>query len=158
MFKFSLLFILFTSGALASEATSDGKLCLEYAKEKENYKIAHKNEHCLKAAKEGYAPAQYAVALGFNSDGKHVEEEKYYKLAAAQDGIAAYLGLGHLYRYKDEDKAIYWYSRYVQTKSSGYGYAAILIAKIYKENENTEMADKWLNVCLASPYGDKCNL
>jgi len=113
---------------------------------------AHENKQCLRAADAGFGPAQYSVGMAFGFAGDHAAEEKYYRLAADRQVIAAYLGLGHLLAESKPWEALYWYQRYVALKPEGYGYAALLASKIFERLGDRGQAGYWLGVCTASGY------
>ena len=137
-------------------SSSDEEVCQEFVAIPDNIKNAHLNENCLKAADSGSGPSQYSVGMSYGFLGEHKLEEKYYKLAAEQHVKAAYLALGHLYRENKVEEAIHWYQRYIETKAEGYGYAASLLSDIYLQRGDKEKAQKWLEVCQSSPYGENC--
>ncbi len=119
---------------------------------KGNYKKAHTNKHCLKAAKEGNSSAQYSVGMGFGYDGNHDLEEKYYRLSANQQVIASYLSLGHVLSDKAPWEAIYWYQRYYSTKSDGYGYSAYRIMQLFEKMNDKNQSKYWRIKCRKSKY------
>lgn len=118
----------------------------------ESHRHAHENKQCLRAADAGFGPAQYSVGMGFGFAGDHAAEEKYYRLAADRQVIAAYLGLGHLLAESNPWEAIYWYQRYVALKPEGYGYAALLASRIFERLGERGQAEYWLGVCKTSGY------
>lgn len=127
--------------------------CVKFVVENENYKSAHKNNDCIEAAEIGSSSAQYSVGLAYGVVGRSELEEKYYRLSANQGNIAAYLGLGHFMKLKGEYwEAIYWYQKYVNNESEGYGYAAILISDIFLKLGNLQEAMYWQRVCEESGY------
>jgi hypothetical protein len=128
--------------------------CTAFTKQGENYKIAHTNEYCMKAAELGVSSAQYSVGMSYGFAGNSNMEEKYYRMAANQGNIASYLGLGHALRKKNVWESIYWYQRFIATKAEGYGYAAILLSGIFNELGDSAQSEYWRVVCEQSPYQD----
>jgi len=136
----------------ASEQQNDEALCLAYTQQGDNYKTGHKNIHCIVAANLGIGSAQYAVGMGYGFEGDHALEEKYYRLAADNRVVAAYLALGHVLAEKAPYEAIYWYQRSVCANGKHDGYAAILISKIFAALGNEGQATYWREVCKNSQY------
>jgi hypothetical protein len=98
---------------------SDEEQCRSYVKRDNNYKTAQMNEACIRAAQAGIGSAQYSVGMGYGFAGDYGRERKYYRLAANNRVIAAYLALGHVVRDDNVWEAIYWYQRFVTTKHKG---------------------------------------
>ena len=140
-----------------SYGETEENLCLSYVGIGENYKTAHKYQPCLDSAALGQGPAQYALGMSYGYAGNSELEEKYYRLAASNRNIAAYLSLGHVLSVSNPWEAIYWYQRYVATKSNGYGYAAVLISNLFSKLGDSIQAAYWLEVCEASQYGGCTN-
>jgi hypothetical protein len=138
---------------LSAASEADVEACLEFAKEGENYKVAHKNSHCFKAANEGNHAAQYSVGMGYGFEGDHDLEEKYYRQSAAQGNYAAYMGLGHVLTDKNDEEAIYWYKRYIEAiqkkpdSDKSDKFVAKLITRIYKKNNKSKELEQWLAEC-----------
>ncbi len=152
-----LLFIFVWLNPLSTYADTievEEKNCLNFVAQDENHKIAHQHAACIKAANSGVSSAQYSVGMGYGFSGKHVQEEKYYRLAANNQNINAYLAMGHLLKDKKPWQTIYWYQIYFDKKEDGYGYAAILISKIFIELGDVEQAKYWQLNCNSSPYQD----
>lgn len=145
------ILVLLPGTPIASQQDIDA--CLAFVNKGENYKIAHKNSSCLKAANEGSHAAQYSVGMSYGFDGNHDLEESYYRLSAAQGNYAAYLGLGHVLSYRGDREAVYWYKRYItaiQKKPAHDGsdkYAATLITQIYRKDNDRDNLEKWLSEC-----------
>jgi TPR repeat protein len=135
-------------------AESPGIECTAFIKQGENYKIAHTNQDCIKAADLGGSSAQYSLGMSYGFANKPNLEEKYYRLAANQGNIASYLALGHALRQKNVWESIYWYQRFVATKADGYGYAAVLLSGIFNELGDSAQSKYWKAVCERSPYQD----
>ena len=135
---------------------TDEQQCISYVQNGENYKHALQNEHCLNAANAGVATAQYSVGMAYGFAGDRASEEKYYRLAANNRNIAAYLALGHVLAKSKPWEAIYWYQRYIATRHDGWGYAALLISRIFETLRDPTQAAYWLEACRSSPYQD-CN-
>ena len=133
-------------------ASEDEAACLRFVDVGENYKVAHENEHCLRAAEAGLGSAQYSVGMGYGFAGERALEERYYRLAADQRNVAAYLALGHMLSESKPWESVYWYQRYVAVKPEGYGYAALLVSKILEQLDDKGQAAYWLDVCRASGY------
>jgi TPR repeat protein len=150
-----LSFFLFSKLVLANDASQS---CSEFVSAADNYKIAHQNEYCISAAKEGHGSALYSLGMAYGFDGKPDLELQYYEKAAEKNVIAAYLALGHVYLAKDKTKYIYWYKRFIATKTQGYGYASIKLARLNKEKGESKSSVYWLNVCKESPYSTNCVL
>jgi TPR repeat protein len=150
-----LTLLLYSKIVIASDAS---QACGEFVRSAENYKIAHQNKHCLAAAKEGHGAALYSVGMAYGFDGKPDLELQYYEQAASKNVFAAYLALGHVYLEKDKAKSIYWYERFIETKTQGYGYASLIVARLYKEKGDSNTSAYWLDVCKESPYGENCVL
>jgi len=138
--------------ALVSASSSSEQACQNYVSIEDGYKTAHKNEDCLKALDEGYGSAQYSVGMGFGYAGDKKLEEKYYRLAADNGVVAAYLALGHHLREENIWESIYWYQRFVQTKTNGYGYAALQLSKLFDKLSDAGQAKYWLTICESSDY------
>jgi len=144
---------IFVFASMPVFAQTDVEACLDYVGKAENYKIAHKNSHCLEAANEGNHAAQYSVGMGHGFDGRHDLEEKYYRLSAAQGNYASYMGLGHVLTDKNNKEAVYWYKRYITAiqKKPDHDvsdkYVAKLITRIYKKNNDPQELKKWLSEC-----------
>lgn len=136
----------------APTGSSDEERCRAFIRIGDNYKQAHKNEHCLKAAKLGVGSSQYSVGLAYGYSGDKASEEKYYRLAANNGSSAAYLALGHVLNDPKPWEAIYWYQRYVTSKADGYGYAALLVSKIFQRFGDKAQAAYWVEVCRSSTY------
>ena len=132
-------------------------MCLSYVAITGNIKKAHEYQPCLDASDLGIGSAQYSVGMSYGYAGKNDLEERYYRLAASNRNIAAYLSLGHLLRENSPWKAIYWYQRFAATKADGYGYAAILISNLFSELGDASQAEYWLEVCKVSPYNGCTN-
>jgi len=145
---------LLSSNAFATSSDTDEEKCLSYIRAHQSYKDAHKNKNCLKAAKAGISSAQYIVGMSYGFAGNHELEKKYYRLAANNKNIAAYLSLGHVLRDESKWEAIYWYQRYVATKTKGYGYAALLISDIFNELGDDAQSKYWREVCRTSSFRD----
>ena len=137
-------------------ADTDAKLCLEYVNKDENYKYAHKNKNCIAAAENLNGPALYAVGMGYGFEGQKTQEHNYYILSASMNTPSAYLALGHIYRDKDEDKAIYWYEKYANTDQDEHKLGAYLLAQIYKKRNNTKKYNFWLSACKESTLEVEC--
>ena len=153
MKHYLIIIILLLSSILAVAATDTNEiLCMKFVKEGDNYKIANKNKSCLKAANAGISSAQYSVGMGYGFSGKSKLEKEYYRKAANQRNIAAYLALGHTLRDENIWESIYWYQRYIATKTDGYGVAAYLLAEIFTKLNNKEQSAYWRQVCEQSPY------
>jgi len=152
----AILLISFGAVAFASDAEKDAEKCQTFLKEKGNYKKAHENKYCLKAADAGIGAAQYSVGMAFGFSGEKEQEKKYYRLAANNRSIAAYLALGHVLREEKPWEAIYWYQRYVHTKGEAYGYAALLISEIFNELGDKEQSLHWYAICQTSPSKQSC--
>ena len=150
-----LSFFLCSKLVLASDASQS---CSEFVSAADNYKVAHQNEYCLAAAKEGYGTALYSVGMAYGFDGKSDLELQYYEKAAEKSVIAAYLALGHVYLVKGKTKSIYWYKRFIETKTQGYGYASLKLARLYKGKGDSNLSVYWLSVCKESPYDANCVL
>ena len=125
---------------------------MSFVKEGDNYKIANKNKYCLNAANAGISSAQYSVGMGYGFSGNQKLEKEYYRKAANQNNIAAYLALGHTLRDDSIWETIYWYQRFVATKTDGYGLAANLLSEIFTKLNDKEQSAYWLQVCELSPY------
>jgi hypothetical protein len=156
-----LFFLVACSPTFASlpepeKQSSDEQQCLNYVRLGENYKFAHQNEHCLSAANAGVASVQYSVGMGYGFAGDSASEEKYYRMAANNRNIAAYLGLGHVLAKSKPWEAIYWYQRYIATRHDGWGYAAILVSRIFNRLGDPAQAAYWLDACRSSTY-EGCN-
>lgn len=136
--------------------TSSEKACSDYLSNENNIKSAHTNKHCLEAANEGSGSAQYSVGLSYGFAGQTENEEKYYRLAANNRTAASYLALGHMKRERHIWESIYWYQRFVATKSNGYGYAALQLSDIFASLGNAGQSKYWLSICKSSNY-DGCN-
>ena len=132
--------------------SSDEAECMAFIALEQNYRVAHENERCLAAAKAGFGPAQYAVGMGYGFGGDRVSEERYYRLAADQRIVAAYLALGHTFAETKPWESVYWYQRFIATKPEGYGYAALLVSKIFVRLQDAGQAAYWLEVCRESKY------
>ena len=116
---------------------------------------AHESAPCLAAAEQGYPDIQYSVGMSFGYAGDHKSEAKYYKKAAEQKYAPAFLGLGHVLRSgnnSDIEAAMEWYQMYAESKEEGYGYAAYLLSELHMERGDNKSAERWLEVCHASPY------
>lgn len=145
-----LCVVLFTATSIAS--TDSEQACQDFVSIQDNYKLAHENDDCLKAANEGFGSAQYSVGMAFGFAGNRQLEEEYYRLAADNRIIAAYLALGHHMRDESIWESIYWYQRFVQTKTNGYGYAANLLSRLFETLDDEGQAQYWLEVCVTSDY------
>jgi len=146
-----LLGLLASSSAVVAQ-DRDVEECNAFVAVGENYKTAHRNENCLRAAERGSGSAQYSVGMAYGFAGDRQLEEKYYRLAADQRSVAAYLALGHLLADRSPWESIYWYQRYVATKADGYGYAALLLSKSFERLGERGQAAYWLEVCSKSEY------
>lgn len=138
--------------SVAATLDSDEQQCQSFVRVAENYKLAHQNEHCLKAANVGIGSAQYSVGMAYGYAGDSAAEQKYYRLAANNRGIAAYLALGHALSESKPWEAIYWYQRYIATRHDGWGYAALLVSRIFEKLGDSAQAAYWLDACRSSPY------
>jgi TPR repeat protein len=141
-----------------SPANTDEKACLEFVQLGENYKVAHQDERCLNAANSGSGSALYSVGMGHGFAGNRELEIRYYELAADKNNPAAYLALGHVYRKQNPEKALFWYERFAATKVEGYGYAALILARLYAAKDQEEASKYWLQICKKSPYKSNCQL
>ena len=139
-----------------SASTSSEQACLNYTSNQENLKSAHNYEHCVNAANEGSGSAQYSVGMSYGFAGQREIEEKYYRLAAGNQNVAAYLALGHHLRDENIWESIYWYQRFAQTKTNGYGYAALQLSELFDSLGDEGQANYWLKVCNLSDY-QGCN-
>ncbi len=131
---------------------TDEKMCTSFVKEGSNYKTANKNKYCLDAANTGISSAQYSVGMSYGFSGNPKLEQEYYRKAANNRNVAAYLALGHTLRNDNIWEAIYWYQRFVATKTDGYGLAANLLSTIFTKLNNEEQSAYWQQVCELSPY------
>lgn len=150
--KQTLLLLLFFYNSIAISSESYSKCNAFLKASKENYKVAHKEKSCLISADKGDSRAQYTVGMSYGFAQRHDLEEKYYRLSANQNNIAAYLGLGHLLSEQKPWEAIYWYQRYYSTKSQGYGYAAQRISKVFKDMNKPTQQKYWYEKCKQSDY------
>lgn len=137
---------------VSASPQSDAEYCYDWVGKKENYKRANTEEHCMRAAEAGVPSAQYSVGMAYGFAGETELEDKYYRLAANQGLIVAYLAMGHSLKEQHPWQAVYWYQRFVAAKPEGYGYAALMNAKIFRELGDEAQAKYWLDVCKASPY------
>ena len=149
----SFFLTLFCSSlAIAATLDSDAQQCQAFVSVGENYKLAHQNEHCLKAANAGVGSAQYSVGMALGYAGDPAAEHNYYRLAANNQSIAAYLALGHALSESKPWEAIYWYQRYIATRHDGWGYAALLVSRIFEKLGDSAQAAYWLDACRSSAY------
>jgi len=158
-FSAGAVVVCFASGAAVAQtepvvpSSEDEIACVAFVDAgRENYKRAHEDAHCLKAAQTGSRLAQYSVGMGYGFAGDRVSEEKYYRLAANQKAVAAYLALGHLLAEDRPWEAIYWYQRFIELRPEGYGYAAVLVSKIFQRLGDRSQAAYWLEVCRGSGH------
>lgn len=153
---FVFLLIVFAHSKVVLAQSEDESRCLAYVSAGENYKVAHENDYCLRAAKAGSGAAQYSVGVAYGFAGDRESEERYYRLAADRRIVAAYLALGHVLAVTRPWEAIYWYQRYVATKAEGYGYTALLLSKILARMGEEGEAMYWVEVCRGSGY-EECD-
>lgn len=151
-----LIIILVPLSLIVYASTPSEEACTNFVSNQLNIRSAHKYEHCINAANEGSGSAQYSVGMSYGFDGQREVEEKYYRLAADNKNVAAYLALGHHLRDKNIWESIYWYQRFAQTKTNGYGYAALQLSELFDSLGNQGQANYWLNVCNLSDY-QGCN-
>ncbi len=85
----------------------------------------------------------YSVGMGYGFAGDTERELEYYRGAAEQGVIAAYLALGHALRDSDEEQAILWYQLFARTEAEASFYAAHILADIYQERGDTANAEYW---------------
>jgi hypothetical protein len=154
LMRFLSFFLTLFCCSLAAAATLDldEQKCQAFVRVGENYKLAHQNEHCLNAANAGAGSAQYSVGMAFGYADDPAAEQKYYQLAANNLNIAAYLALGHALSEAKPWEAIYWYQRYIATRYDGWGYAALLVSRIFEKLGDPAQAAYWLDACRSSPY------
>jgi TPR repeat protein len=153
-----LLILLSLTCAWSHAFGTDHDSCIAFARVGENYKSASTYQPCLDAARAGDAAAQYSVGMALGFAGNASEEERYYRLAAAQHLPAAYLALGHVVRDRNEDEAIDWYKKYVDTRAMGWGYAAALLAKMFSKRGDVALATHWTEICRQSDYEKNCGV
>lgn len=118
-------------------------------------KQVHTSVECLSLANSGKADIQYAVGMSYGHAGNSEKELAYYQSAASRGYIPAYLAIGHVLRsepYHNEKEAIKWYEKFAESKYTGYGYAAILLSKLYAKHGNNEASHHWFEVCQESAY------
>lgn len=132
----------------------NARSCEEWVSGGDNYKRAHTNQQCLQAAADGVPSAQYSLGMAYEFEGNDELAQKYYRLAANQGGVGAYLALGHSLKESDPWQAIYWYQRYVASRARGYGYAALMISRVFDEMGDEAQSQYWIGVCKASSYKD----
>jgi len=99
------------------------------------------------------AENQFQAGSNYFNQTNMPSAEKCFRMAANQDLIPAYYMLGLvLEETKKPDEAIVWYSRYVETKISGYGFVALKLSKIYQSKNDIANYQKWHQVCVSSDY------
>lgn len=146
-----------------NQTASDKDLCYKYIHIEKNKLKAHTNTSCISAANSGVSGAQYSVGLGYYTEGKTQEALDYFMKAAKNKVVNAYLPIAHILNNTNEAEAIYWYEKYINATintddNGGAGYAALILAKIYKQHNNSKKTQYWLKTCKNTRILVECKL
>jgi len=155
MKKYLPLTLLLTLSWISTNAlANDYAACMAAAEQ--HTKDLHTLPACQRAA-AGHPDISYALGMSYGYAGDGARELQFYRAAADQGFVPAYLAIGHVMRaepHKDRRAAIRWYRRYVESGGKASGYAARLISDLYAELGDEAQAGKWQAVCKASNYKD----
>jgi uncharacterized protein len=114
----------------------------------------------LRAAEQGYAPAQVLVGMIYSMDGKgfnYAEAAKWYLKAAEQGDKPAQVAIGEMYEFgqgvkKDDAEAMKWY---LKAAEHGNGKAQYHVGVGYVKKDKY-MAKEWLKKACDNGYKLGC--